>query len=434
MTEIKPFRGLHYDPEKAGPMETLVAPPYDVVDQAERDLLVNNNPHNIFTVELPDASRCRGETDRYRCANTIFSSWIDSGVMVRDGEPAFYIYDIDFESGNGTYCRRGFIGLVRLADWHERKILPHEKTFDKVTEDRLNLVTATQTQFSPIFMLYRHSDRVAQLLASAETQVMPPVKDAFGNTHRMSAVMSPDITRAIEQALADSPLYIADGHHRYTTALRYRDAMLRQCTCQNPDSQPFNYIMTYLVDAEDPGLIVLPTHRIVRPEGITDWTELRNRAQDLFEITRIEQSPANTEAVCRAIEKQLSLNPDHLTIGVIADSCAEVWTLKKDKEAAAFSPNIQEPLKKLDVVLLDDVILRNLLGFDSEAEERNVKFSADPVDAIRNLGQDEMLFFMRPTPVHQVLDIADQGLTMPHKSTFFYPKILTGMVVNSLKD
>ncbi len=435
MTEIKPFRGLHYDPEKAGPMETLVAPPYDVVDQTQRDQLVNNNPHNIFSVELPDASLCREETDRYRCANTIFSSWIDSGVMVRDGEPAFYVYDIDFESGSGTYCRRGFIGLVRLADWHEKRILPHEKTFDKVTEDRLNLITATQTQFSPIFMLYRHSDRVAELLASAKAQIMPSVKDAFGNTHRMSAVTGPDITRAIEQALVDSPLYIADGHHRYTTALRYRDAMLRQCKCQTPDSQPFNYIMTYLVDAEDPGLIVLPTHRIVRPEGITDWTELRERAKKFFNIRKLEKSPdADTEALCKAMERELATSPDHLTIGVIADSCAEIWTLEKGKESEAFSPETCKPLRKLDVVLLDDVILKNILGFDSEAEERNVKFSADPVEAIRNLGQDEMLFFMRPTPVHQVLDIADQGLTMPHKSTFFYPKILTGMVVNSLRE
>ena len=167
MTEIKPFQGLRYDISKAGPLNSLVAPPYDIVDKKQRDQLVGANPNNIFSVELPDASRCADAHhtddtgDAYRCADSIFSSWINSGIMVRDRSPAFYVYDIDFKSGSENFRRKGFIGLVRLADWAEKKILPHEKTFDKVTRDRLSLTEAARAQFSPIFMLYRHNDAVA---------------------------------------------------------------------------------------------------------------------------------------------------------------------------------------------------------------------------------------------------------------------------------
>ncbi len=434
MTEIKPFKGLHYNTEKAGPLSTLVAPPYDIVDKKQRDQLVSANPNNIFAVELPDPSMCSDTDDAYRCADSIFSSWISQGIMVEDRQPEFYAYDIDFSANSKNFRRKGFIALVRLSDWAEKKILPHEKTFDKVTRDRLSLTQAARAQFSPIFMLYRHSHKVAELLASAQGTEEQKVIDPAGNTHRVQAMISDSSNKAIQEALADSPLYIADGHHRYTTALKYRDIMRSRFSGPDADAMPFNYIMTYLVDAEDPGLIVLPTHRIVRMEGETDWEGLRTRAGEIFNITRVcSTQDRGHEDVSAAIEQELSAYDGHLAIGVIAGDDAEIWRLKKEKESAAYSSSIPEPLRQLDVVLLDHVILRNILGFDSEAEERNVTFSANPVDAMNHMDKDQMMFFMRPTPVHQVLDIADQGLTMPHKSTFFYPKILTGMVVNSLR-
>ena len=434
MTEIKPFKGLRYDTEKAGPLSTLVAPPYDIVDKKQRDQIVSLNPNNIFSVELPDASMCADTDDAYRCADSIFSSWISNGIMVKDRVPAFYAYDIDYKSGSKNFCRKGFIALVRLADWDEKKILPHEKTFDKVTRDRLSLTQAAGAQFSPIFMLYRHSHTVAETLASARGTGEQKVIDTLGNTHRVRTITDDISNRAIMEALENSPLYIADGHHRYTTALKYRNFMRDQYAGPDADSMPFNYIMTYLVDAEDPGLIVLPTHRIVSMEEKTDWKDLRKKASEFFNITSVcSLQGKRPEEVSAAIERELEACDGHLATGVIAGDSAEIWRLKKEKESSSYSPHIPQPLRQLDVVLIEDVILRNILGFDSEAEERNVKFSADPVDAMNNLADDQMLFYMRPTPVHHVLDIADQGLTMPHKSTFFYPKILTGMVVNSLR-
>ncbi len=429
MTEIKPFRGIHYDTDVAGPIETLIAPPYDVVDKSQRDMLVGKNPNNIFSVELPDQSQCPDAENKYSCANEIFSMWLRNGIMVRDTQPAFYAYDIDYRSGSTDFCRRGFIGLVRLADWSEKKILPHEKTFDKVTKDRFSLTEATLAQFSPIFMLYRHSSAVTEILASAQGVAAQEVTDPLGNRHRVSALTSEDITRAITEALKDSTLYIADGHHRYTTALRFRDAMLQK---EQDATAAFNYIMTYLVDAEDPGLIVLPTHRILKTDWSSNAEGLANRASDFFEIETVAKREEGYQKISSAIEENLNKRTGALAIGVIAGEHAQVWTLRDGCRASAFSQQTPEPLRQLDVVLLEDAVFKTVLKLDSETEENNIRFSADAIDAMESMKDDEIMFYMRPTPVHQVLDIADQGLTMPHKSTFFYPKILTGMVVNSL--
>ncbi len=434
MTEIKPFRGLRYNTAQAGPLETLVAPPYDVVDKKQRDEIVKKNPNNIFSVELPDKSQCPDASDQYDCANRIFSNWQSSGILVQDNSPAFYSYDIDYCSGTNNFCRRGFIGLVRLADWSEKKILPHEKTFDKVTKDRFALTQATQAQFSPIFMLYRHSTTVTDILASAKGENTQVVTDSLGNTHRVSSLASPEITDAITKALNDSVLYIADGHHRYTTALRYRDAMLKQHG-NEPKAldMPFNFIMTYLVDAEDPGLIVLPTHRILKTSWSSDLASLEEKASVFFDIITAATLDQGAAQLSKAVESKLEEFPNSLAVGVIAGCAAKIWKLKEDRVDDAYSSDTQQALKQLDVVLLEDVVFGKVLGLDHEEEEKSVRFSADGPGAIEAMQDDEIIFYMRPTPVHQVLDIADRGLTMPHKSTFFYPKILTGMVVNSLK-
>lgn len=431
MTEIKPFTGLRYDTQKAGLMETLVAPPYDVVNKKERDALVDSNPFNIFSVELPDASACPGENDAYQCAASILSAWVRTGILKRDRLPSLYIYDIDFKVASRQFCRHGFIGLVKLADWDERSILPHERTFDRVTEDRLKLTVATRSQFSPIFMLYRHNDRARELLASTHGEDLCRVTDPSGNMHRMSAITDSSMTASVTDALKESSLYIADGHHRYTTALRYRDRM-RKKIGNTADSMPFNYIMTYLVDADDPGLIVLPTHRIVQLGEKAGIDSLWQRASQFFDIITVLTDHTDAADTVSAVEKNLAKYSDSTAVGVVTEGKAQVWHLKKDMIESAFSRHLQPAMKQLDVVLLEDVILKNVLRFDKNTEEKNVRFSADAVKSIQNLKPEQILFVMRPTPVHQVLDIADQGLTMPHKSTFFYPKILTGMVMNSL--
>ena len=431
MTEIKPFSGLRYDTAKAGPLETLVAPPYDVVDKKGRDSFTARNPFNIFSAELPDPSDCSNGLDQYQCAASIFSGWMKKGIMHRDPVPAIYPYEIEFSTGSSNFRRTGFIALVRLADWSERQVLPHEQTFDKVTEDRFRLTEATRIQFSPVFMLYRNNPEVQKLLREAGSSRLYSVSDSAGNPHTLSTITDPDITAALVSALADSPLYIADGHHRYTTALRYRDFM-RKKTGNDQGNMPFDYIMTYLVDAEDPGLIVLPTHRIVKIGG-TDFDDISRMAADLFHIENIEQGE-DLDNFAKRMTKTLSETEDSLAIGAVSGNSAQIWRLRDDMKEAAFPANMPKALKQLDVVLLDHVILRKIMGFDSEAEEKNVNFSADAVAALKVLGDEEMLFFMRPTPVHQVLDIADQGLTMPHKSTYFYPKILSGMVLNSVGD
>ncbi len=435
MALIKPFKGLRYNTKSAGPMSSLVAPPYDVVDQNQRDKLVSKNPYNIFSLELPEARACAPEKiDKYHCAGKLLFNWMDSGILKRDPVPAVYPYEIDF-SVNGTWFRRkGFIALVRIEEWKNRIVLPHERTFDKVTRDRYRLLEATQAQFSPIFMLYRHNDQMGKALEDLDGQELYAVEDDMGNTHRLFRATDPEGIESLGHDLKYSSLYIADGHHRYTTALRYRNAM-RKLHGDDPDL-PFNFLMTYLVDSEDQGLVVLPTHRIIKLPAQVLFTNALKGIARFFKVERLNRHNIGPDNLFDTLSARLKDSPGRQGIGVIwqGGKQAQIWWGNEGLKKRLQEKGNPSPLDELDVVALDDIIIRQLLGLDPDRleNERDIRYTADGNDALRNLKQDEVLFFLRPTPVEQVLDTADAGLTMPHKSTFFYPKILTGLVMNTL--
>ena len=433
MATICPFKGIYYNKEMFSGLEEVIAPPYDVVDEKERDAIVQRSPYNVFSLELPSKEPCKGQApDKYQCAANLFHNWLSQGVLLQDKSSGIYPYDIEYQSGGKTRVRKGFICLVRADDWEKRTVLPHERTFAKVTQDRFLLRSATKAQFSQIFMIYRHRPEVTETLEGAEKDVLFQVKDPKGAIHTLSRISDKDVLEGLKGYFDSMQLYIADGHHRYTTAIRYRKEMEAKYGL-GPDA-PYNYTMAYLVDAEDPGLIVLPTHRLLNlPEGMGE-DEVRQRLSRYFTINSIDLSES------AGVVEQADTFED-----VTASTCSQGISVMLGKSRKPFILCPKEEAKRelmegvghreladLDVVVLEELVFKRALGIDPEGLEagKDIFFVADSQKALEGLGSHQILFFMHPTKVEQVLSVADAGLCMPHKSTFFYPKILTGTVMS----
>jgi|AntAceMinimDraft_9_1070365.scaffolds.fasta_scaffold00597_12 uncharacterized protein (DUF1015 family) len=435
MAIVLPFRGIRYNTDQAGDMAQLVAPPYDIVDDEKRDSLVSKNHYNIFSLELskPDFSGTH-KVDKYTCAKKKLKSWLSKKILEQKDRHAIYPYDISFSTPGGNSCRKGFVALIRIEDWESRVVRPHERTFDRVTEDRFHLLQATEAQFSQVFILYRHSPDAAGILAESERKKLYTVKDEAGNTHRLWKITDVDRLKSLHECLLETVLYIADGHHRYTTAIKYRNEM--QKVYGKDPSKPYNYLMVYLVDAEDPGLVVFPVHRVVTLPEALDLELIEATASQIFDVEQISHTKdLEPEQLCINLIQCLDEKPQRRGIGVIfgKGKTAQIWWQKTTDQNKLLS-HLHPALSELDVILLEEAIIKGVFKINPQSLEagKTIKFTIDAPDAVKALDENDVLFILRPTPVNQVLDVADTGLIMPHKSTYFTPKILTGLVINSL--
>ena len=433
MAKIIPFRGTCYNKSLFRDRSTLFAPPYDVVTPEERNGYIRQNPHNIFRLELPSRDDCQAEVrDKYDCAARLLKSWLAEKVLQKDQTFSVYPYDIEFEADGSMFIRKGFLCLLRADDWNRGTVLPHERTFEKVTEDRFRLRMAARAQFSQIFMLYRHHEELGDLLGSREREDLCSVRDSRGCRHQLSRISGRRIIDRICSCLRSRPLYIADGHHRYTTAIKYRKEMTA-LHGQNPDA-PYNYTMVYLVDVKDPGMIVLPTHRLVAiPEGMSSG-DIRKRLSAFFHLEELdypfEMKSLSRGGAFRQMRAESCSNRITLIFG--CEKRAFVLCLREEARQQLLEAVGHRELAGLDVVVLEELVFKRALGIEPERLKvgRDIIYTADSRQALSSLKENQMLFFLHPTPVEQVLDVADAGLSMPHKSTYFYPKILTGLVVN----
>lgn len=435
MAIVLPFRGIRYNTGRAGDMAQLVAPPYDVVDDERRDELVSRNQYNIFSLELskPDFNGMH-KVDKYTCAKRRFESWLSGKILEQKDEPAIYPYDIGFSFRGGDYCRKGFVALIRIEEWESRIVRPHEQTFDRVTEDRFCLLQATEAQFSQVFILYRHNPDVARILGGSERKELYTVKDEAGNTHRLWKITDVDRLKSLHECLLETVLYIADGHHRYTTAIRYRNKM--QKVYGKDPSRPYNYLMVYLVDAEDPGLVILPVHRVVTLPEDLDVKLAEITASQAFEVETISHAQnMEPEQLCNNLIQCLDNKPQRRGVGVVfgKGKAAQVWW-QKAADQSRLLPRLHPALSELDVILVEEAVIKKVFKINPQGLEagKTMKFTIDAPGAVEALGESDVLFILRPTPVDHVLDVADAGLIMPHKSTYFTPKILTGLVINSV--
>mgnify|MGYP005841788891 CR=1 FL=1 len=447
MARTAPFNGLRYNPDKITRFEDVVTPPYDVINAAAQEDFEKKNPYNMIQLDLSKSIRQEELTAaRYEHAEKLLESWQQEGVLVRDDQPAIYLYTIDYLHPSGRrLTRKGLVCLVELTEFSAGIVKPHEQTFSGVITDRLRLLDTCRTQFSQVFSLYSDANNEVMTTLESVSPQSPlcSVSDKDGCRHALYAVSDETILEKVQHSLLPKALYIADGHHRYTTALQFRKMMEERLGSLPPDS-PYNYIMMYLCPMEDEGLSVLPTHRYVRLGADTDADRLAASFEKAFAVSELREGTRES-LVAQVIDRMDEERRLHMCFGVYHPGEDRCFFLALKNEAVELiqDKNIPEPLAELDVTVLSELIVDKLLGLDHEKCEQGglVEYYSD-ADAAVDAGVKEaaggeyspVIFLMNNTPVKQVKEVADQNLVMPHKSTYFYPKILTGLVMNKMVE
>ena len=430
MADIALIRGILFDPTKVS-IDKVIAPPYDVISEEDRKKLEALEPHNIVRLDLP-----QGEGDtKYENAAKTMNAWLDEGVLQRDTRPAIYRYNQIFtvpELGARKFTRRGFICAVRLAGYEEKVVLPHERTLRGPKEDRLKLMRATRAHFSQIFGLYRDPSLSTDSAFSATDHRPPDLEGATadGTVHQVWRMNDRESIAQVGRAMSHLPIYIADGHHRYETMLALRDE-LRAAGGGNVGYRASSEFATFfLTNMADPGLVVLPTHRIVHALASVDKEQILEKAQANFLVETIEGGAADAGKLKTALHERGRQRPTFAAV-FSGDKDAYLLSLQHDPRL-----QLHRSVATLDVTLLHAVVLERILGIDREAQEKqtNLGYVKDTGDALGRVarGEAQIAFIMNPTRVDQVLDAADHGQVMPQKSTYFTPKIASGLVLNPL--
>jgi uncharacterized protein (DUF1015 family) len=414
MAGVEPLRALHYDLGKVGSLAAVTSPPYDVIDEERRAELAARSPYNVVEIDLP---RDPGGGDRYEHAARLLGSWKDEGVLVEDAEPAIWALEQNYDAPDGRrLSRRGFLARVRLAPYGEG-IRPHERTQPGPKEDRLRLTRATKHNLSPIFSL--HPGDAWRHIGPALEDPWDEVTDDEGTTHRVWRVGDPEVHEAIAAELAEGELLIADGHHRYETSLAYQREV--------GVGGEADYVLMALVSLEDPGLTVFPTHRLLKDLTDEQRERIRAEATEHFELEEI----ADDEIVP-------SPGDPPGTFGYMDAHHLKPWRMRLndpqllERELGDHS----EPYRRLDAAALEQLFLTGAVGLSTDdiAAKRGLGYTPDAGEAIAKLraGDYDAAFFLGPTPVELVRGVAAAGETMPPKSTYFFPKLLTGIVFNPL--
>ncbi|MCF8032391.1 MAG: DUF1015 domain-containing protein [Desulfarculaceae bacterium] len=441
MPVVAPFRALRYNPAKVPSLTQVVTPPYDVINSAQQESYYAADPHNIIRVELNKKRDSDKEGDtRYSRSAEHFQAWQEQGVLLREETPCFYLSETAYIDSEGNQrVRRGFFTLLQVTDTHERKVLPHEKTFTAHKEDRFQLTKAVEANISPIFALYPDDlNEVMNTLDQArEPEPVNDFVDPMGLPQRLYRVSDPEACRRVKEMMADKVIFIADGHHRYETAINYRNYMNQEHPEAGPDAI-WNYTLTYLCSMSDPGLTVFACHRLVpRLDGFgaEDFLAL---AEPYFEVRELPLNGEVKDDKSRIIESLAELDGKNNSLGLISHDTDKVYllTLKPGVMEQESGPDVQGPLSGLDVVVLTHLILDKILGLDNSArdQEHTIHYLADMDHVLREVktGKAHLAFLLNPTKVSQVQDVAEAGLIMPRKATYFYPKVLTGLVINPL--
>jgi uncharacterized protein (DUF1015 family) len=417
MAEIQPLRALLYDTSVVGPLTDVVAPPYDMIDADQRAALAARSPFNVVAVDLP-----QGQPDPYATARDLFESWQLQGALVRDREPSLWAHTQEYRAPGGrTLTRHGFFCRVRIEGYGPGRVRPHERTHPGPKEDRLRLTRATRANLSPIFSLYSDPAQAAWAALEPATREAPwgEVSDPDGTVHRVWRVADSNAIAAVQAATGAAELLIADGHHRYETMQAYADEV--------GGEGEHRYILMCLVAIEDPGLTVLPTHRLVA--GL-DERRRQALAQALERDFQISPVPL----------EQLAPPPGEgpLQMGYIDRERQQAarLTLKDQALADAALAANTPAYRRLDTAVLEALLLKRALGLSDEdiAHLNGFFYARDAEEAVESVrsGRYDAAFLMRPTPVGLVREVAAGGENMPPKSTNFFPKLLTGLLFNPL--
>ena len=426
MAVIKPFRGMRYNTSKAGEISTLCCPPYDIISEQQRLDYISQNQYNVIRLELPKEGK-----DPYSNASDILNMWKERGVLIYEEKPAIYIYEEEFTAYGERKSIKGIIARVQLEEFSKGVILPHEFTLSKAKEDRFNLMKSTNCNFSQIYALYMDESHTTLKTIDEQSNLSSALEFTDGDnvTHRLWIVTDEDVISKLVSDFSDRKLYIADGHHRYETALNYRNYCRENGISNQGDAQDFQ--MIYLVDMEHPGLVVFPTHRLVRDLPCFDKQKVLDECQKYFEITEYH----GTENMESELSK-LYVKGKKAFGFYCGKSEWYLLVLKNVDIMSKMLPHLSIPSQQLDVTVLHTLVLEKILGIDKENMEAQINLTYTKFfdEAISSVDSEEFqcAFVLNPTRVTEIRDVAAAGEKMPQKSTYFYPKMITGMVMNDL--
>jgi uncharacterized protein (DUF1015 family) len=438
LTEIRPFHGLRYQVSHVRDLATVVSPPYDVISPPEQRALYARSPYNIVRLEY--GQECPTDTDtdnRYTRAAADLRRWAAEGILAIDQRPALYVYDQEFHHGGTPYRRRCLLTRVRLEEWAAGVVRPHEDTMAQPKKDRLHLLRATRANLSPVLTLYRDADqRIAQVLDEALPVRAAAMAELGDDRHSLWAIDDEAAQARLAGLFEGQPLYVADGHHRYETALNYRKER-REARPSWTGDEPENFVLTGLTAADDPGLLVLPIHRLVQLPPLDE-----DPLQTLARHASVERVDAAADEPDAALERLLALMAERGRSASAFGLCTgdERLFLVTVEDAAglvrSLCPDCPVEWRDLDVAVLHFALLGMVLRINPDPIEEGGSVTTmddarEACQAVRE-GRYSAAFLLNPVPVAQVLEIADAGRRMPRKSTFFHPKLATGLVINTL--
>jgi uncharacterized protein (DUF1015 family) len=431
MADIRAFRGFRYDPARVGPLSEVVCPPYDVIDPALQAQLYALSPYNAIRLEL---TRDEGGSPsaKYEQAATTLRRWLLEGILRQDTARSLYLYEQEFEWEGIRRCRRGFFARVRLEPFGRGSIYPHEQTLAGPKADRLQLYRATGFNISPVFGLYPDPTQEVIGLLEPFTQMAPPLeaRDHLGVIHRLWVVTdSSAISRAVG-AMGPRPIYIADGHHRYETGLKYLEELQAAGEASDPE-HPAHFTLMMLVGMNDPGLVILPTHRLIDAPRPVCWADLEGYLSPHFEL--VQRCGPEAEAAWEYL--QLDGSQHVLALGTAADRQWIVLRLRDPEIMARLAPEHSLAWRGLAVSILHRLVLEHLLPVDLFGAPPRCRYvhRLDEVLASWGQGDCRLAALVPPATMDHLTAVAAAGETMPPKSTYFYPKLLTGLVFHSLR-
>ncbi len=440
MAEIIPFHGILYNIDKIKNISDVVTPPYDVISEKEISGFYDRHPYNAIRLDKGRPRQTDTKEDNpHTRAGKYFKDWIKKGVLIRESAPALYLAAVEFPLGEKTITRYGLIARVKIEPFDKGIVLPHEKTFSKVKSERLELIKACQANFSQIFSVFADKSDVIGLLKNSvhNTQPVFDFIDDAGHRHKLWRIMDTDIQRQVIDGLKERKLFIADGHHRYETALNYKK-WLQKTDPDFNESHPANYIMMYLCSIQDNGLVILPTNRLISTISVDLRNEFIKKAKPFFNIEKFPFDPSDLDDTQIKLRHELKADPGEHKIGVFIKEQRQFYILclKPGVMDTIFKNEIKKPLRELDVIILTRLIFVKILGFDDNMldNEKLINFTSKDVDAVTAIttGTHDMAFILNPTTNDQVRRIAEKGLIMPRKSTYYFPKAISGQVMNSL--
>ena len=433
MADIHPFRALRYDLQRVSASQ-VVTQPYDKITPAMQERYYAASPFNLVRIILGRRAADENAGDNvYTRAAAYARKWRDEGIFRQDSAPSVYAYSQAFTAPSGSkFERKGFIALGRVEDYSAKVVFRHEQTLSKPKADRLDLLRATRAHYEQLFLLYEDSGEIDSVLTPRPNAVPAiDVADEYGVGHRVWQISDAGVIAAVQKKMSDKKLVIADGHHRYETALNFRDECRASAGAGSNPQAPYEFVMMTFVNMKDPGLLVLPTHRVVHSLGSFSVDAFQKSSHRFFEVEEIDSALDGPRATALLRER------GRAGTALLAATADRAFILHSPKTAGAqFFAGLSTRQQSLDVVQLHKALLEGVLKLSAESirNQQNLSYLRDASEALEQVrkGAANIAFLMNPCPVAQVRDIAFAGEVMPQKSTDFYPKLLSGLTVYAL--